>query len=537
MQALWSVTSSNGKIFQRIQCKRFKDERVIVFSRSKKDTCRKRVDTICTIIQSRNMKDIKMKSKTSMKNNAVLNTIKQLCSVLFPLITVPYVTRVLGTEYYGRINWVNSVVSYFALFAGFGIATYAAREGARKRENRVAFEEYANEVFTINIITTIISYLILFLVTITWPKLKENSALVLAHSMIMVFSTLGTDWINIVYEDYRYITIRYVFTHIISVVLMFVFVKSPSNYITYAVISVFSSVGGNLFNIFYVRKYVHLKIVIPRGWKTHIIPMLILLGNSLAVLTYVNTDITLLGIYKTDVDVGIYSVATKMYTIIKQLINAIVVVSLPRLSLLIGEKREEEYRNYLSGIINIVLVVLIPAMVGLFMISKELIQIISGSSYVDGNVALRILCVSLGFAVCACFFQNCVMLPQKKEKLFFIATLLSCAVNIILNLFFIPYMSYNGAAITTLIAEALVCIICFCSSKETVNGIVNKRSLGTVSIGSILIIIVCLLVRTYVIDPALRVILSAGISIILYFTLLLLTRNPSIKKMFSILSK
>ena len=100
----------------------------------------------------------------SIKVNAALNTVKQCCQVLFPVITIPYVTRVLGVDNYGKINFSNSIVSYFLLLASLGINSYAIREGALVRNNKKIFEKFSDEVFTINVISTIISYFVLFMV-------------------------------------------------------------------------------------------------------------------------------------------------------------------------------------------------------------------------------------------------------------------------------------------------------------------------------------------------------------------------------------
>lgn len=466
-----------------------------------------------------------MRVNHSMKRNAILNTVKQFCSLLFPLVTVPYVTRVLGSDNYGKLNWVNSVVSYFALLAGFGVSTYAVREGAGKRERGKEFSEFASEVFTINCITTMVSYLLLFITMFFWKRLNACRYLTYAHSLIIIFTTLGADWINIIFEDYQYITIRYIASHMIAIGFMFAFVKSPEDYIIYALVSVISSVGGNIFNILYIRRYVRLKIRFPYNWRRYIVPMVILLGNSLAIITYVNTDITLLGIFKSNTDVGIYSVSTKIYAIVKQLINAVVIVSLPRLSLLLGNKKEEQYKELIDTIFNMMICLLLPAMVGVFMLSDKILLLISGKEYLEGTTSLRILCFSLGFAVMACFYQNCVMLPQKKEKKFFKATMTSCICNLVLNFIAIPMFSYNGAALTTLIAEMIVCVVCFYYSKEDTVIYVDRKSLKTVLLGCTVIMIVCCFCKKVFVNSLSVIIISILISAVLYAIIMKMTEN------------
>ena len=474
-----------------------------------------------------------MNNNPSIKINAILNTIRQLCSVLFPLITVPYITRVLGADYYGRVNWVYSIVSYFVLLAGFGISTYAVREGARIREDANKISTFSNEVFSINVLSSLFSCLLLLTLTLFWHKLHDNIYLVLIQSLVIFFTTIGADWINQIYEDYKYLTIRYIVMQIMSVVLMFVFVKDSKDYLVYAFITILASAGGNLLNIVYIRRYIHLRIVLYSDLKKHLKPMLVLFANSVAIITYLNTDITLLGIFKTNEDVGIYSVASKIYIIVKQLINALIVVSLPRLSQLIGNNDDSHYHELLNKIINSVLLVLIPTITGLFALSENIIYIIAGSNYVSGTLSLRILSFSLFFAVFACFFQNCIMLPQNLEKQFFVATIASCLLNFGLNLVIIPIFSFNGAAITTLASELLVCVICYLYSKSNINISVDFNSIFSVIVGSALVYFECFFISHYFNNQLMIIIISIFLGIALYLFVLKLFSNTYLNSLFS----
>ena len=140
--------------------------------------------------------------KNSLKVNATLNIIKQVCAIIFPLITFPYVSRTLGVDMYGKINFSNSIVSYITLIAGLGVSSYAIREGARIRDDKVKFERFSNEVFSINIVSTIFSYIVLFFLILLWNKLDSYKSLILILSINVLLTTLGTDWINTVYEDF-----------------------------------------------------------------------------------------------------------------------------------------------------------------------------------------------------------------------------------------------------------------------------------------------------------------------------------------------
>ena len=133
-----------------------------------------------------------MKRK-SLKVNAALNVIKQLCMIVFPMITFPYASRVLGTFHYGKINFGSSIISYIMLIAGLGVSKYAIREGARVKDDRKRLDELCDEVFSINIISTIAAYTVLLFLMLFWKKLDGYKALLMIQGLAVLFTTIGTD--------------------------------------------------------------------------------------------------------------------------------------------------------------------------------------------------------------------------------------------------------------------------------------------------------------------------------------------------------
>lgn len=192
----------------------------------------------------------------SIKVNALLNTIRQSLTILFPLITFPYVSRILGSYEFGRYTFSTSIVSYFQLFAAFGISTYAIREGAEIREDKEATTRLANELFTMGTITTVIAFAALALIVFFNKKVSSYSSLIFIHSLCMIMTMLGLDWVNNIYEDFLYITIRYIVVQLIALVCIFLFVHDSSDVNIYCLIIVCGSYGGNLVNLFYVRRYI-----------------------------------------------------------------------------------------------------------------------------------------------------------------------------------------------------------------------------------------------------------------------------------------
>ncbi len=178
--------------------------------------------------------------KKSLELNAFLNSLRSILNLLFPLITFPYVSRVLSVDGMGIYNFSNTYVNYFLLIAGLGIATYAVREGAKYRNNTEEISKFASQVFTINIYSTVVAYVLLLGSLLVFKNLNNYISCTLIFGLQIIFTTIGTEWIYTIYEDYSYITIRSIVFKIFSIILLFILVRKPEDYLWYAAITVFS---------------------------------------------------------------------------------------------------------------------------------------------------------------------------------------------------------------------------------------------------------------------------------------------------------
>lgn len=473
------------------------------------------------------MKRIKRmkRMKNSVSQNIILNIVKQLSTIVFPLIIFPYVSRVLQAENYGKENFSYSIISYFMLIAAMGIGSYAIREGARVRSNKKEFQLFTNQIFTINLITTCISFILLILLVLFWKKLHAYWMILFIHSLGIFITTVGADWINTIFEDFLYISIRYIAIQIIAMIAMFIFVKSPNDYIIYAAIHMFANTGANIVNIIYIRKYVHLKITIHPNIKKHIKPLFILFCNALSVQLYINSDITMLGIFQGDIVVGIYSVAVKIYIIIKQLLNAVITVIIPRVSVLLAAHNEKEYNRLLDKTFHTVISLLLPAITGILMLSREIVMLIAGKHYEEGHWALKILSIALIGAVFSNFYCNAILIPNRKEKHFLLATVVAASVNIGINILLIPRWSYVGAALTTVLAEFIVLLYGVHYSKNLYKFTINRRDITSCFLGCALIAILCIGVQNIVKNCLGCVIICVLSSLVIYFLTLSLLNN------------
>lgn len=463
--------------------------------------------------------------KKSLKVNAVLNAIKQCCAIAFPLITFPYVSRILGSEGYGIYSFSNSIVNYFVLLAGLGISTYAIREGAKIRDDQLKINDFASEIFTLNIFSVIISYVLLIFLILFSTKLQFYTAFIFVQSLTIPLALIGMDWINSIYEDYLYITIRYIVVQTLALIAMFAFVKTNADVLKYCIISVLASSGGNLLNIFYVRKYVRVRIQLCKDIISHLKPLLILFVNSIAITIYVNSDITMLGIYYSDGVVGIYSFASKIYNIIKQLINAVVIVSIPRIAYLLGNEKET-VNNCLNKILNSVIMLIFPAIAALCGMPSTIIVIAGGDQYLPGTSVLIVLSIALFFAITASVFTNCILIVNRDEKKCLISTGISAGVNIGLNFILLPRFGIIGAALTTVIAEFINCFMQgYFSSRYFKVKDIKVGEVVKVLFASVPIFFICFLCERTVQSIFIRFGIAFICSVVVYVILLAVEKN------------
>ncbi len=396
------------------------------------------------------------KKPGSLKKNSALNAMRQVCAVLFPLVTFPYATRVLGAGNYGKVQFGFSIIGCIALVACLGVIEYAIREGAKVRDDKASFQKLASQVFSINIMSMAFSYLLLIMLLLFWKKTDGYSVLLLIQSLCILFTTLGTDWINTVYEDYAYITVRYIICHLISLALMFLLVHGPEDYILYALACVSTDVLAGIANVFYIRRRYGIspRFTLDIGGNKHLGPIMILFGSTVASFFYINSDVVMLGILKDEYAVGIYSAAARIYLSVKQVLNASLAVAIPRVSNNIAGNKDNTV--LLNKIRTALLLILMPACCGLFAISDNIVLLFSGSGYLEAGPLLKILSIALFFATSGCYYVSVIMIPYKKEKLVLYGTIVSAVVNVGLNAVFIPIYGYYAAAVTTVISEVIM---------------------------------------------------------------------------------
>lgn len=223
-----------------------------------------------------------MSKKTSLKKNLLMNVILTGSQYIFPLITFPYVSRVLLAAGNGQINFAQSIISYFTLFASLGIPTYGVRACAVVRDDRTELSRTVHELLAINIVTCLLSTIVLLGTIAVIPKFQDYETLLLIFSLQTWLTCIGIDWLFQGLEDYSYITRRSILFKFIGVALMFMLVHNSGDVEMYAVTTVIGSSGSLVLNLFKSREFVDYRFLGGYSLKRHVKPILMFFGLSAA---------------------------------------------------------------------------------------------------------------------------------------------------------------------------------------------------------------------------------------------------------------
>lgn len=476
--------------------------------------------------------------RRSLTINAFLSSLKTLTTIIFPLITYPYITRVLSVENIGKINFGQSVVSYFSLLAGLGISTFAIRNGSQIREDGDKLNTFANQIFTINVASTILSCVLLLGLVYMPSKIAAYRGIILIQGIAVALSPLAVDWIYTIYEDFGYITLRSFLVHLLSLILMVTFVKQETDVYIYVALTSMSTSLGNIFNFCHSRKYVKLKLVSDTKWGQYKNSIFLFFINSIATVIYMNSDTTILGVLKDDRSVGLYSVAVKIYTILKQVFNAVIATTIPRLAYL-RKNNNNEFESLIKRMISIATVCTIPVTAGIIILRKEIISLISGYSYIEATTTLAILAVAIFFAIMANILTNGVLICMGREKCVVKATMVSAIGNAALNFIFIPFFSQNGAAFTTLLAEMTVFGMVLYYSRDLVIRLIDFSEFRNAIIGTVVMYVISIPLYMCVSKSSLlwRITMMIAGCVIVYAVVLLICRDTIIFEIIKQLKK
>ena len=454
-----------------------------------------------------------MAKQKSLKVNFIMNAILTMSSFIFPLITFPYVSRILMPEGMGKVNFAISVINYFSMFAQLGIPTYGIRICAQVRDDHEKLTRTAHELLFINFVMTIISYVGLILAILFVPKLASEKTLYIITSFIIFLTAIGMEWLYKALEQYTYITIRSIVFKFIGLIAMFMLVHAKSDYIIYAAISVFSSSGSFVLNLLNAHKYIGLKPVGNYKVKKHLKPILVFFSMSIATTIYTNLDTVMLGFMKSDADVGYYTAATKIKNILVSIVTSLGTVLLPRASYYIEQGKLEQFKILSKKAMNFVFLIAVPMMIYFILFAKQGIVLLSGKAFMNATLPMQLIMPTLLFIGITNITGIQILVPLGYEKIVLLSTIAGAIVDLVINWLLIPSLASSGASIGTLAAEFVVLVVQYFVVVREVPGLFREIKYYKI----IIAVIVSSFISFWTVEFGFGVFITLVISAVLFF--------------------
>ncbi len=468
----------------------------------------------------------------SLFKNQFFNFSIQILNIIFPLIAIPYVTRLFGPDLLGEVNFASSIVQYFMLVAVAGIPIYAVREIARVRDDTKVLRKKFYEITILQVVFTSISTIAYLILIFSLKSLRANIYIYLFLGIQILSNAFNFTWFIQGIEKYKYVAMATFISKFINVVLIFTLLKDRNDYNTYAFIIGITTLISVLINLFTTIRLsknftTNDKIIINHTEvKSHIYAIMVFFLSDIAVKVYTAMDQTMLGIMQDKESVGYYSMAIRLVKTILTFVTSIVVVMLPRISNSIKHNRIDEVKSYIAMSIKLVYIIAIPAIFGILSIGEEVVTIYLGPEFLQSIVIFKLTSILLIIIGLSHIFGMQVMIPFGKEKKYTIILGIAAIVNFVVNLILIPKLSYFGASYATILAETIVTILMYIEVKKLVGNIPQVLQVIKYLIPSaIFYIVIKLGVKSFILSPIKVILISIPLAVVIYGLGLLLLKE------------
>ena len=394
----------------------------------------------------------------SLKKNFAYSSILTVSSYLFPLIVYPYVSRTLGLSNIGIVNFIDNLVTFFVFFSMMGISTVGIREIASTRSDRQKLSSTFMSLLVLTTITTLIAIAVLWIAMYTVPTLSPYKDLLYVGLIKLVFNLFLIEWFFMGMENFKYITTRSLLVKCLYVAAVFVFIKEPSDYKLYFVLSVLTVVVNALINIFYSRKF------IDYSWRSIdmkpfcrsflIIGIYILLTN---IYTYLNP--VWLGFVTNTDEVGYFTTATKLHHIIMAVLLSFSNILYPRVSNLLSEGKEDEFWDKIRIAFEAIFLFSFPTIAFLLVAGPELLHVLVGDGFEGSYLPLRIISPLVLVIGMAQILIIQILMTKHEDNTVLRNSAIGALVAVVLNLLITASMGAPGTAIVWLSTETVIMLL------------------------------------------------------------------------------
>ena len=462
--------------------------------------------------------------KNSLVKNYVYNTLYQILVIFLPIITTPYVSRVLGANNIGIYSYTLSITTYFILFGSLGISLYGQREIAYLQGNPEKYSKVFWEIIFLRIITMSVSLLTFYFSFIL------NSNEYSFYYTILIFEIIASifdiSWFFQGLEEFKKTIVRNIFVKFLSVIFIFLFVKQPEHLIYYFVIYVLSNLFGNLSLWLYLPKYLK-KINIKKiNIFRHLKPIILLFIPQIAIQIYTVLDKVMIGSIILDkTEVGFYEQSQKVIKILLSIVSSLGTVMLPRIANSFAKNDDERINNYMYKSLNATLIISIPMIFGIFAVADNFVPLFFGEGYNNVIILMQVIAPIILMIGLSGNIGSQYLLTTKQQGKFTLSVIIGAIVNFIINILLIPKYGALGASIGTVIAESIVTISQIIMTYNQIDYKNIFYSFVKYSCFSFLMYASCYLVNYFNMNDIFSLLLKFLVGISIYFIMLFISKD------------
>lgn len=395
--------------------------------------------------------------KKSIVNNYLYNLSYQLLILILPLVTTPYISRVLGAHGVGTFSYTNSITQYFILFGCVGLNLYGQREIAYVQSDKKKYSKVFFELLIIRFITISISIIIFYF---TLCRNNKYALIFMIQIIDVVASIFDISWLFQGLEDFKKIVIRNFIIKILGVILIFLFIKNNDDLGLYVLMNSMTLIFGNLSMWMYLPQTISKINFSNLELKQHIQPSLALFVPQIATSLYTMLDKTMIGyITQNESEVAFYEQSQKLIKLVLTLVTSFGTVMMPRIARIYAENNQEKIKSYMSLTFKMIFVLAMPLCFGLMAIATNFVPWFFGQGYEKVVPNMIVIAPIIIFISMSNVTGTQFLLPTQRQREYTLSVIIGSVVNFILNILFIPYFLSVGAAIATFFAELSVTVV------------------------------------------------------------------------------
>lgn len=472
-------------------------------------------------------------------NNSILknlsyNVILQIVLMILPLVSIPFVSRVLGNEGIGIYSFTLSLTQYFIILGSIGLALYGNRQIAYTRDDKELMSRTFWAILILRVLTTSVALIVYYILFWNASDLKYIRMI---QSIHIIASMLDITWLYVGLEDFKRIVSRNLLVKVIGLIAVFTLIKGPNDVELYVWINIAMSLGSSLIMWFYVPKLLVKTELKFTDIQTHFKPALHLFIPQIASQVYVMLDKTMIGYLSDYEQVGFYTQSDRIIKAIQELIAALGTVMLPRMSYIFAQGDVEQMDTYLNQNLKAVSYVSLPMFIGLVAVAPEFVPWFFGPGYEPVILIMQMVASVLFFISLSSVLGVQYLIPSNRVNEFTLSIVLGASINLILNFTLIPRYGAIGAVIGTFTAEFTVMLVQFIVLRQKVKLSTYLNSLIKYGIASALMLFSIRSITIFLRVNAITTLIQVSLGVIVYFVSLILLKEEMNKKVIGLIRK